>query len=109
MNRHRRHLNRGQQGSPFPVLGQTLKSMPAAILNVARIRDPDEPSEPFIKPSTRLRQLLAQDGICVQAAGVYDGICARIAIEEGFQVIVRDEPSPNGPTSPRLKSCSDSR
>jgi 2-methylisocitrate lyase-like PEP mutase family enzyme len=41
-----------------------------------------------MKPSTRLRKLIAQDGICIQAPGVYDGICARIAIEQGFQVMV---------------------
>ncbi len=44
--------------------------------------------ETYIKPSTRLRQLISQDGICVQAPGVYDGICARVAIEQGFQVMV---------------------
>lgn len=41
-----------------------------------------------IKPSTRLRKLISQEGVCVQAPGVYDGICARIAIEQGFQVMV---------------------
>lgn len=40
-------------------------------------------------PATRLRQLLSQPGVCVQAPGVYDGICARLAIEQGFQVMVR--------------------
>lgn len=41
-----------------------------------------------MKPSTRLRKLISQEGVCVQAPGVYDGICARIAIEQGFQVMV---------------------
>lgn len=45
-------------------------------------------AEGYMKPSTRLRKLLSQDGVCVQAPGVYDGICARIAIEQGFQVMV---------------------
>lgn len=45
--------------------------------------------EPYMKPSTRLRKLISQDGVCIQAPGVYDGICARIAIEQGFQVMVR--------------------
>ena len=40
-------------------------------------------------PATRLRQLLSQPGVCVQAPGVYDGICARLAIEQGFKVMVR--------------------
>lgn len=44
--------------------------------------------EPYIAPATRLRQLLSQDGVCIQAPGVYDGICARLAIETGFQVMV---------------------
>jgi hypothetical protein len=44
-------------------------------------------AKPYVKPSTRLRRLLAQDG-CVQAPGVYDGISARLAIEAGFQVMV---------------------
>ena len=42
---------------------------------------------PFVKPSTRLRQLLAQPG-CLQAPGVYDGISARLAIEAGFPCMV---------------------
>jgi 2-methylisocitrate lyase-like PEP mutase family enzyme len=46
----------------------------------------------FMKPSTRLRKLLSQDGVCIQAPGVYDGICARIAIEQGFQVMVCLQP-----------------
>ncbi|ORY28948.1 oxaloacetate acetylhydrolase [Naematelia encephala] len=37
----------------------------------------------FVKPSTRLRQLLAEPG-CIPAPGVYDGISARLAIEAGF-------------------------
>ncbi|RSH83781.1 hypothetical protein EHS25_005396 [Saitozyma podzolica] len=37
----------------------------------------------FVKPSTKLRQLLAQPG-CVPAPGVYDGISARLALEAGF-------------------------
>jgi len=41
----------------------------------------------YIKPSTRLRQLLAQPG-CIQAPGVYDGISARLAIEAGFPCMV---------------------
>ncbi|ETS86110.1 hypothetical protein PFICI_04135 [Pestalotiopsis fici W106-1] len=41
--------------------------------------------EVYMKPSTRLRKLISQDGVCVQAPGVYDGICARIAIEQGFE------------------------
>ena len=45
-------------------------------------------SSSYVKPSTRLRQLIAAPG-CVQAPGVYDGISARLAIEAGFQVIVR--------------------
>ena len=45
--------------------------------------------EAFVKPATRLRQLLSQPGVCVQAPGVYDGICARLAVEQGFQVMVR--------------------
>jgi hypothetical protein len=45
-------------------------------------------AEGYMKPSTRLRKLLSQEGVCVQAPGVYDGICARIAIEQGFQVMV---------------------
>lgn len=48
-------------------------------------------ANPYLKPSTRLRQLLAQDG-CVQAPGVYDGISARLAIEAGFQVMVSCRP-----------------
>ncbi|KAH8655901.1 Pyruvate/Phosphoenolpyruvate kinase-like domain-containing protein [Xylariales sp. PMI_506] len=44
-------------------------------------------SEPYMKPATRLRKLLSQPGVCIQAPGVYDGICARIAIEQGFQVM----------------------
>jgi 2-methylisocitrate lyase-like PEP mutase family enzyme len=48
-------------------------------------------AKPYLKPSTRLRQLLAQDG-CVQAPGVYDGISARLAIEAGFQVMVSYRP-----------------
>ena len=44
--------------------------------------------EPYMKPSTRLRKLISQEGVCIQAPGVYDGICARLAIEQGFQVMV---------------------
>lgn len=44
--------------------------------------------EVYMKPSTRLRKLLSHEGVCIQAPGVYDGICARIAIEQGFQVMV---------------------
>ncbi|KAF7539204.1 hypothetical protein G7054_g2353 [Neopestalotiopsis clavispora] len=43
--------------------------------------------EVYMKPSTRLRKLLSHEGVCIQAPGVYDGICARIAIEQGFQVM----------------------
>ncbi|KAI1847514.1 hypothetical protein JX266_006366 [Neoarthrinium moseri] len=43
--------------------------------------------ELYMKPSTRLRKLISQGDVCVQAPGVYDGICARIAIEQGFQVM----------------------
>ncbi|KAK7951626.1 uncharacterized protein PG986_007354 [Apiospora aurea] len=44
-------------------------------------------TEPYVAPGKRLRNLLSQEGICVQAPGVYDGICARVAIEQGFQVM----------------------
>ncbi|KAK8049383.1 hypothetical protein PG994_011113 [Apiospora phragmitis] len=44
-------------------------------------------TEPYVTPGERLRNLISQDGICVQAPGVYDGICARVAIEQGFQVV----------------------
>ncbi|KAJ5188925.1 Pyruvate/Phosphoenolpyruvate kinase [Penicillium cf. griseofulvum] len=44
-------------------------------------------SESCMKPATRLRKLLSQPGVCIQAPGVYDGLCARIAIEQGFQVM----------------------
>jgi hypothetical protein len=44
--------------------------------------------ETYIAPATRLRQLISQEGVCVQAPGVYDGICARVAIESGFKVMV---------------------
>ncbi|KAI1339092.1 Pyruvate/Phosphoenolpyruvate kinase-like domain-containing protein [Xylariaceae sp. FL0016] len=43
--------------------------------------------DPYMPPATRLRKLISQDGVCVQAPGVYDGICARLAIEQGFQVM----------------------
>lgn len=46
-------------------------------------------NEEYMRPSTRLRKLISQEGVCIQAPGVYDGICARIAIEQGFQVMVR--------------------
>lgn len=39
-------------------------------------------------PATRLRGLISQPGVCIQAPGVYDGICARLAIEQGFEVMV---------------------
>ena len=54
-----------------------------------------QPSTSYVKPSTRLRQLIAEPG-CVQAPGVYDGISARLALEAGFKVIVRlcNFPSP---------------
>lgn len=45
-------------------------------------------TEQYMAPATRLRQLISQPGICVQAPGVYDGICARVAIESGFRVMV---------------------
>ena len=45
-------------------------------------------SPPYVKPSTRLRQLLAEPG-CLQAPGVYDGMSARLAIEAGFKCMVR--------------------
>lgn len=45
-------------------------------------------TEHYMKPATRLRKLLSQPGVCIQAPGVYDGICARLAIEQGFQVMV---------------------
>jgi hypothetical protein len=41
----------------------------------------------YVKPSTKLRQLLAQPG-CVPAPGVYDGISARLALEAGFPCLV---------------------
>ena len=41
----------------------------------------------YIKPSTRLRHLIAEPGCC-QAPGVYDGISARLAIEAGFPCMV---------------------
>ncbi|KAK2751320.1 hypothetical protein FQN55_001055 [Onygenales sp. PD_40] len=44
-------------------------------------------TEQYIKPATRLRKLLSQPGVCIQAPGVYDGLCARVAIEQGFQVM----------------------
>ncbi|KAK8056458.1 hypothetical protein PG993_001685 [Apiospora rasikravindrae] len=44
-------------------------------------------TEPYVTPGKRLRNLISQEGICVQAPGVYDGICARVAIEQGFQVM----------------------
>ena len=47
--------------------------------------------EPYMKPSTRFRKLISQDGVCIQAPGVYDGICARLAIEQGFQVMVSEQ------------------
>ncbi|CAG8877971.1 unnamed protein product [Penicillium nalgiovense] len=40
-----------------------------------------------MKPATRLRKLLSQPNVCIQAPGVYDGLCARLAIEQGFQVM----------------------
>jgi hypothetical protein len=43
----------------------------------------------YVKPSTKLRQLLAQPG-CVPAPGVYDGISARLALEAGFPCLVSD-------------------
>ncbi|CAP81076.1 Pc12g14490 [Penicillium rubens Wisconsin 54-1255] len=43
--------------------------------------------EAYMKPATRLRKLLSQPNICIQAPGVYDGLCARLAIEQGFQVM----------------------
>lgn len=49
-------------------------------------------NELFMKPSTRLRKLISQEGVCIQAPGVYDGICARVAIEQGFQVMVQFVP-----------------
>lgn len=60
-------------------------------------------NEEYMRPSTRLRKLISQEGVCIQAPGVYDGICARIAIEQGFQVMVRGgsiryPPSPLTPT-----------
>ncbi|KAL3486565.1 Pyruvate/Phosphoenolpyruvate kinase-like domain-containing protein [Aspergillus germanicus] len=45
------------------------------------------PSKEYIPPATRLRQLLSQPGVCIQAPGVYDGLCARLAIEQGFKVM----------------------
>jgi 2-methylisocitrate lyase-like PEP mutase family enzyme len=50
------------------------------------------PSEEYIPPATRLRQLLSQPGVCIQAPGVYDGLCARLAIEQGFKVMVNHNP-----------------
>lgn len=50
-------------------------------------------TEQYMKPATRLRKLLSQPGVCIQAPGVYDGLCARLAIEQGFKVMV----SPNLP------------
>ncbi|OAA57991.1 Pyruvate/Phosphoenolpyruvate kinase [Niveomyces insectorum RCEF 264] len=44
-------------------------------------------TEPYLKPSTRLRQLIAREGKVLQCPGVYDGICARIAIEQGFEAM----------------------
>jgi hypothetical protein len=41
----------------------------------------------YVKPSTKLRQLLAEPG-CVPAPGVYDGISARLALEAGFPCLV---------------------
>jgi 2-methylisocitrate lyase-like PEP mutase family enzyme len=41
----------------------------------------------YIKPSTMLRQLMAEPG-CVPAPGVYDGISARLALEAGFPCLV---------------------
>lgn len=46
-------------------------------------------TEQYMKPATRLRKLLSQPGVCIQAPGVYDGLCARLAIEQGFEVMVR--------------------
>ena len=43
--------------------------------------------EEYIKPATRLRKLISQPGVCIQAPGVYDGISARIAIEQKFPVM----------------------
>ncbi|KAK7989386.1 cytochrome P450 oxidoreductase GliF [Apiospora arundinis] len=51
----------------------------------AKIINPN--TEPYVSPGKRLRNLISQDGVCVQAPGVYDGICARVAIEQGFQVM----------------------
>lgn len=52
------------------------------------VNTPSLNTEPYVSPGKRLRDLISQDGICVQAPGVYDGICARVAIEQGFQVMV---------------------
>jgi hypothetical protein len=54
----------------------------------------DTAGEQYMKPATRLRKLLSQPGVCIQAPGVYDGICARLAIEQGFQVMVCLDISP---------------
>ncbi|KAK8115131.1 oxaloacetate acetylhydrolase [Apiospora kogelbergensis] len=51
------------------------------------VNTPSLNTEPYVSPGKRLRDLISQDGICVQAPGVYDGICARVAIEQGFQVM----------------------
>lgn len=45
------------------------------------------PKTDYVKPSTRLRQLIAEPG-CLQAPGVYDGISARLAIAAGFKCMV---------------------
>jgi hypothetical protein len=45
-----------------------------------------EATAPGIKASTRLRQLLAQDGIVV-APGVYDGLSTRAALAAGHLVL----------------------
>ncbi len=55
----------------------------------------DTTPDSYMKPATRLRKLISQPGVCIQAPGVYDGICARLAIEQGFKVMVRHRfPSP---------------
>ncbi|KAK7964954.1 hypothetical protein PG996_000684 [Apiospora saccharicola] len=69
----------------------------------------DKNTEPYVTPGKRLRNLMSQDGICVQAPGVYDGICARVAIEQGFQVMVHlpirrhDDGRTPGPRGPGLR------
>ncbi|KAB8235267.1 uncharacterized protein BDW43DRAFT_309633 [Aspergillus alliaceus] len=44
--------------------------------------------------ATKAASLAAISGVCIQARGVHDGICACLAIEQGFKIMVHLPPFP---------------